>query len=256
MPLEPDAFRATLADYAFRTLWAAAVVLLVLVVARLGRAGALRVLAARRMHPNVVVLLANVLQLAVLLVGALAVLAIYTRGAFGVVLASFGVIGIVLGLSLQDLLKNFFAGIWVLLERPFRIGDSIEAFGWSGIVQEISFRTTSIRTFDGREVIIPNATFMIAPVVNDSRYRTRRVDLTLVLSTDDVPEDLASAVRDALSGLPELAADPPPSAVPRGSAGGLVRFRVRLWAADPEVGAAAAIGALRARFPQAEVAGA
>src|SRR5439155_1257118 len=96
----------------------------------------LRALARNRAQANVTILLGNIAQLLVFTIGVLVILAIYTQGAFGWILTSFSVVGIVIGLSLQDILKNFFAGIWVLVERPFRIGDTIEVSGHTGVVEE------------------------------------------------------------------------------------------------------------------------
>lgn len=169
MPLDAVALRDTVLDYGIRTFWALVVVVITLVIARAVRATAMRSLARQRAHANATVLLGNLAQLAVLTVGLLAVLAIYTQGAFGWILTSFSVLGIVVGLSLQDILKNFFAGLWVLVERPFRIGDTIEVGAHTGEVREISFRTTRLRTLDGREVIVPNATLMTEAVVRFPR---------------------------------------------------------------------------------------
>src|SRR5687767_414054 len=145
VPLDGAALRDTALDYTIRTLWALVVAVVALVVARAVRATAMRSLARHRAHANATVLLGNLAQVLVLSLGLLAILAIYTQGAFGWILTSFSVIGIVVGLSLQDILKNFFAGLWVLVERPFRIGDTIEVAGHTGEVREISFRTTQLQ---------------------------------------------------------------------------------------------------------------
>src|SRR5512140_864310 len=103
MPLDP----AVLTDYAMRTVWALVVGVVTLLIAR-GRRRTMRVLARSRAQANVTILLGNLAQVLVIVVGILAVLAIYTRDAFGWILTSFSVLGIVVGLSLQDILKNFF----------------------------------------------------------------------------------------------------------------------------------------------------
>ena len=165
MPLDVAALRDTAFDYTVRTLWALLVVVVALLIARAVRTATMRSLTRHRAHANATVLLGNLAQVLVLAIGVLAVLAIYTQGAFGWILTSFSVIGIVVGLSLQDILKNFFAGLWILVERPFRIGDTIQVGAHTGEVREISFRTTQLRTPDGREVIVPNATLMTEAVV-------------------------------------------------------------------------------------------
>src|SRR5207247_4868467 len=166
MPLDPATVRDNILDYGARTFWALVVAAVALLIARAVRGVTMRALARNRAQANVTVLLGNLAQLTVIVVGVLLILAIYTQGAFGWILTSFSVVGIVIGLSLQDILKNFFAGVWVLVERPFRIGDSIEVSGYSGTVEEIAFRTTQLRTDDGREVIVTNGTVMTSAVVN------------------------------------------------------------------------------------------
>src|SRR4030081_1705874 len=174
MPLDPAALRESLLDYGARTFWALVVAAITLLIARGVRSATMRMLARSRAQANVTILLGNLAQLAIITVGILAVVAIYTRDAFGWILTSFSVVGLVIGLSLQDILKNFFAGVWVLVERPFRIGDTIEVGADSGVVEEISFRTTMLKTPDAREVIVPNAIFMTNSVVNLTRFPTRR----------------------------------------------------------------------------------
>ena len=214
----------------------------------------MRALARNRAQANVTVLLGNLAQLGVIVFAGLGILAIYTRDAFGWILTSFSVVGLVIGLSLQDILKNFFAGVWVLVERPFRIGDAIEVTGYVGTVDEISFRTTQLRTDDGREVIVPNGTFMTSPVVNLTRFPTRRAAAWLVLPADDKP--IASdEVRAALAKAEGVSPTPAPSVELRSVVNGKARYLVTFWAGDRDAALARALSALRARFPQGEVEG-
>jgi small conductance mechanosensitive channel len=144
--------------------------------------------------------------------------------------------------------------VWVLLERPFRIGDAIEVTGYVGTVDEISFRTTQLRTDDGREVIVPNGTFMTSPVVNLTRFPTRRGAAWLVLPADDKPI-AADEVRSALAKTEGVSGTPAPSVELRSVANGKARYLVTFWAADRDAALARALTALRARFPQGEVEG-
>ena len=249
--MDPLQVRDTLFDYTVRTLWAAVVVVIAVVIARAVRAVTMRQLTRHRAHGNATVLLGNLAQLGVIVLGVLIVLAIYTQGAFGWILTSFSVVGIVVGLSLQDILRNFFAGVWVLVERPFRIGDSIEVSGYTGLVEEISFRTTQLRTADGRQVIIPNGDFMTKPVVNLTRFPLRRgvifltLDATNELSTDELKAAVAS--------VGAIARDPAPTVELRRVMNGKARYQVTFWAPDHDAGVAAAVAAMRTHFPDGEV---
>src|SRR5438270_8620332 len=200
--MDPIALRETLLDYTVRTLWAAVVVASALVLARAVRATTMRQLSRHRAQANATILLGNLAQLAVILLGILIVLAIYTQGAFGWILTSFSVVGIVIGLSLQDILRNFFAGVWVLVERPFRIGDTIDVSGYSGLVEEISFRTTLLRTSDGRQVIVPNGDFMTKPVVNLTRFPLRRGEIAIAVeASTEVATDAVKAANASVSAV-------------------------------------------------------
>ena len=251
MPLDS----ALLLDYAMRSFWALLVGVVALLLARAVRRATMRVLARSRAQANVTILLGNLAQVLVIVLGIMGVLAIYTRDAFGWILTSFSVIGLVVGLSLQDILKNFFAGVWVLVERPFRIGDTIGVLGETGVVDEIAFRTTMLKTADGREVIVPNATFMTNPVVNLTRFPLRRGTAWLIVDDGEKPIG-ADAIRDALAKIEGLSKEPVPTVELRSVGGGRAHYQVTFWAADRDAATSTAVAALRARFPQGEVHGA
>jgi small-conductance mechanosensitive channel len=82
------------------------------------------------------------------------------------VVATLGIVGIAISLAMQDILKSFFAGLYLLFERPFRIGDEIQLKDFVGRVEHINYRTTVILTADGVRVLIPNATLMSEVVLN------------------------------------------------------------------------------------------
>jgi small-conductance mechanosensitive channel len=252
--MDPAALRDTLVDYTIRTLWAAVVVVIALVLARAVRTVTMRRLTRHRAQANATILLGNLAQLGVIVLGVLVVLAIYTQGAFGWILTSFSVVGIVIGLSLQDILRNFFAGVWVLVERPFRIGDSIDVSGYTGLVEEISFRTTQLRTADGRQVIVPNGDFMTKPVVNLTRFPLRRGVVFLTLGAEG--ELAVDDVKAAIASVSAIARDPAPAVELRRVTNGKARYQVTFWAPDHDAGVSAAVAALRKHFPEAEVHGA
>lgn len=246
MTLDPDLLREATVDYLVRTLWALLAVIVAIALARAIRAASVRALSKRRAHPNVIVLLGNLSQLLVFVLGALVVLAIYTQGAFGWILTSFSVLGLVVGLSLQDILKNFFAGIYILVERPFRIGDTVQIDAHTGVVQEVSFRTTQLRTDDGREVVVPNAVFMTSAVVNLTRYPTRSARITVSVPAGEAGPDVARRLRDALAGSEAIAEEPEPAVVLRGISGAVAHYELTLWGRDRDRAAGEAIARVRA----------
>ncbi|MFD3166424.1 mechanosensitive ion channel family protein [Herpetosiphon sp. NSE202] len=103
--------------------------------------------------------------------------------------AGLGVSGLIIGFALQDITKNLAAGILLLFQRPFRVGDRILIGNDEGTVTDIAVRATTMRTADGREVMVPNATIYTGTITNLTRYVQRRhsVELTLKRDVDFAP---------------------------------------------------------------------
>lgn len=237
--------REVVIEYLLRTLWALLAVIAAILLGRGFRRAATRTLTRRKAHPNVVALLGNLSQVATFVVAGLVIMAIYTQGSFGWILTSFSVVGLVIGLSLQDILRNFFAGVYVLVERPFRIGDTIQVDAHTGVVQEIGFRATLLRTDDGREVVVPNATLMTNSLVNLTRYPVRSARLRVSVPAREPLADVPDRVRDLLAGAESIAAEPAPVVLLRGLIGDRAYYDVTVWGVDRDRAAADAIGAIR-----------
>jgi len=103
------------------------------------------------------------------------VTALIVLGMLGVnptgLVAILGTVGLAFGLALQDILKNFFSGVYLLLERPFRVGDTIKVKDQTGIVENVGVRTTQLRTADNIQVLVPNATVFSEVVANHTFAR-------------------------------------------------------------------------------------
>ncbi len=148
-----------------------------------------------------------------ILIGRLTAFAIYTTAAVAI-LAGLGVSGtglltflgagtVALGLSLQDVLKNFFSGVFLLMERPFRVGDFIRVRDVEGEVQGIDVRTTLVRINDGSLVMIPNSLVFTEMLTNRSKSGTRRIDLVVVVAGKTVLE-AERLIHETLAAMPEV----------------------------------------------------
>ncbi len=118
--------------------------------------------------------------------------------------ASFGIVGLIIGIGAQSIISNFIAGILLLLEKPFVKGDFIDVTGFQGIVEHISIRNTLIKTFDGRLINIPNSTFTINAVTNYSRTGEIQVKIPLSFSTSVnlvKVSEIMSAVAKSIQGV-------------------------------------------------------
>ena len=93
-------------------------------------------------------------------------------------LAGLGILGFSVGFAIQDVSKNLVAGLLLLLQQPFDIGDVIEVKGYLGAVVTVDLRATELRMLDGRNVLIPNADVYTNPIVNYGRDTRRRIQLT------------------------------------------------------------------------------
>lgn len=98
------------------------------------------------------------------------------------VLTSLGFTGLIVGFALRDLLENFAAGILLLWRRPFTIGDQIRSGAHEGTVEQINFRSTVLRTYDGVQTFIPNSQVFTAPLENLTSYVSRRDTILLRVS--------------------------------------------------------------------------
>jgi small-conductance mechanosensitive channel len=132
-----------------------------------------------------------------------------------VLLTAAGVTTVAIGLAFQDILRNILAGMWLLLERPFRLGDNITVQDQSGVVQTITLRTTTLKTGDGRLAVVPNLTAFTNPVVNASTYTLRQFAVNVRLDEKSDLEKVLRAVRTALEKTPNLAGRPAPAVVPQ-----------------------------------------
>jgi small-conductance mechanosensitive channel len=105
----------------------------------------------------------------------LVVTAVFVLGILGVnpggLLAIAGAVGLAFSLAVQDILKNFFSGIYLLLERPFRVGDTIRVKDQEGVVENVGVRTTQLRTPENVQVLVPNAMVFAEVVTNHTQAR-------------------------------------------------------------------------------------
>ena len=144
-------------------------------------------------------------------------------------LAIFGAAGLAVGLALKDSLSNFSSGVMLILFRPFKVGDYIEAAGVAGTVEEVRIFSTLIKTPDNCQIIIPNGQIYGGTIVNVSAKPTRRVDLVFGIGYDDdirKAKELISAILDQDE---RILKDPAP-AIALGELGdSSVNINVRPW---------------------------
>lgn len=177
------------------------------------------------MVTGVLAALARYLVLVLVVVAVLAQFGVQTAS----ILAVLGTVGLAVGLALQGTLSNVAAGFMLLVLRPFKIGDYIDAEGVAGTVREIGLFTTEFVTFDGVYLVVPNNQIWTKSILNYSRLPTRRLDVGVGVAYDDDIEGALSALMDLLRGDERVLKDPEPQVMVAELADSSVNLKLRCW---------------------------
>jgi small conductance mechanosensitive channel len=137
--------------------------------------------------------------------------------------------GLAVGLALQGSLGNFAGGVLIMIFKPFKIGDLIEAQGQIGVVKEIEIFTTKLIGLSNKEIIIPNGVMSNGTILNYSTEGTRRVDLVIGVSYDADIKKTKEVLMDVLNSHPKVLKDPAPGVTVLELADSSVNFAVRPW---------------------------
>ena len=145
---------------------------------------------------------------------------------FAALLASFGVAA---GMALSGNLQNLAGGLIILLFKPFKVGDMIEAQGVLGIVKEIQIIHTILQTPDNKEIFVPNGSLSSGSITNYSKMETRRVDFTVSVEYGTDVEKVTNALRDIADADSRVLKDPQAFIALSGLADSSVNFTFRVW---------------------------
>ncbi|GLQ00888.1 MAG TPA: mechanosensitive ion channel [Methylophaga aminisulfidivorans] len=171
--------------------------------------------------------IANAILLLFVLIAALDQLGVDTTS----MIAVLGAAGLAIGLALKDSLQNFAAGVMLILFRPFKIGDFVEAGGTAGVIETITIFNTIMKTGDNREVIVPNGLIYGDTITNYSAKDTRRIDMVFGIGYDDDLLKAKKLLTDIVTGHEKVMADPAPVIRVSELADSSVNFDVRPWVA-------------------------
>ncbi len=149
-------------------------------------------------------------------------------------LAIFATAGLAVGMALSGTLQNFAGGVLILFLRPFKIGDFIEAQGFSGTVKEISLFSTLLNTIDNKMVIIPNGSLSTSPINNYSKESTRRVDWTFGVAYGTDFDHAKKVIEDELAKHPMVLQEQGLFVVLSAFADSSVNITVKVWCNAPD----------------------
>jgi small-conductance mechanosensitive channel len=144
-----------------------------------------------------------------------------------------GISGVAIGFAFRDILQNFLAGILILLTEPFRIDDQIVFKGFEGTVESIETRATTIRTYDGRRIVIPNSELFTNSVMVNTAFENRRLEYDVGIGYGDDIDLAKRLILEALRSVDGVLSEPAPDVLVMELAESTVDIRVRWWISPP-----------------------
>ena len=145
------------------------------------------------------------------------------------IMAIFAAAGLAVGLALKDSLSNFSAGVMLILFKPFKLGDFVNAGGSSGVVEEIQIFNTILRTGDNQEIIIPNSHVYGGSITNVSARETRRIDLVIGIGYDDNIGVAKKLIEEIIAKNSLILTDPAPTIMVLELGESCIDIAVRPW---------------------------
>jgi small-conductance mechanosensitive channel len=141
-----------------------------------------------------------------------------------------GAFGVGIGFGLQNVVNNFVSGLIILFERPVRVGDAVQIADVSGQVRRIGIRSSTVRTWEGAEVIVPNAMLVSDRVTNwTPTDRWRRISLPVGVSYGSDPEKILEILRGVARGHPQVLSNPAPQPLFMSFGESALLFELRVW---------------------------
>jgi small-conductance mechanosensitive channel len=144
-----------------------------------------------------------------------------------------GISGVAIGFAFRDILQNFLAGILILLTEPFHIDDQIVFKDFEGTVENIQTRATTIRTYDGRRIVIPNSELFTNSLTVNTAFDNRRLQYDIGIGYGDDIDRAKQVILEAIASVDGVLREPSPDALVVGLAESTVNIRARWWISPP-----------------------
>jgi small-conductance mechanosensitive channel len=155
---------------------------------------------------------------------------------FGALLGALGLTSVAIGFSLKDVLSNYISGVILLAARPFGINDQVVISDYEGTITQIDLRATTMRTYDGRLVYIPNQEVFSASIINNTASPRRRSSVMVGIDYDADVTHAKQVIQNNLASLPGLEKEPPPEILVIELAASTVNLEVRFWVDSRRLG--------------------
>lgn len=188
----------------------------------------------RRQARNLGLVLGRLAQGAIVLVGLFVALSIVIPSIKANDLVQLlGISGVAIGFAFRDILQNFLAGILILLTEPFQINDQIVFKNFEGTVENIETRATTIRTYDGRRIVIPNSELFTNSITVNTAFENRRLEYDIGIGYGDDVERARQLILEAMHEIQDVLKEPAPDAIVVELAASSVNIRARWWIQPP-----------------------
>lgn len=191
-----------------------------------------RILGSRKHHQNLVTVFRRVGSALILFLGFMVAMIIAVPSFTpGKLIGALGIGSVAIGFAFKDIFQNLLSGILLLLSEPFRIGDQIISGNFEGTVEDIQIRATTIRTYDGRKVVIPNSQLYTSPMTVNTAYSQRRLEFDVGIGYENNIVDAQRVILNVLKAAPTVSKLAEPSVIATALADSSVILRVR-WFID------------------------
>lgn len=140
-----------------------------------------------------------------------------------------GLIGLGLSFALRDIIANFISGVFIMINRPFKIGDQIKVGGEEGTIRDIQVRASEIKTYDGRKLIVPNSDLYNKTVINNTAYDQRRFEVIVGIGYDEDIKAAKEAAQEVLEEAEGVEAEPEPQVLVDALDDSSVNLKLRGW---------------------------
>lgn len=172
-------------------------------------------------------------------------------------LTGLGILGFTIGFAVQDVSKNFIAGVLLLLQQPFDIGDAIEVGKFSGTVVTVDLRATELLTLDGKNVLIPNADVYTSAIIHFSKAKKRRIELSAGVAYESDLDFVNQTAVEAISAIDGVLPDPAPAVVYNNLGPSTIDLTLYYWVNTAQIGILdakdAGIRAIKMAFEEAKI---
>ncbi|MGP5174719.1 mechanosensitive ion channel family protein [Psychrobacter immobilis] len=192
-----------------------------------------KLLGSRSRHQNLVKVFQRVGGALIIFIGFMIAMVIAVPGFTSAkLIGALGIGSVAIGFAFKDIFQNLLSGILLLISEPFRIGDQIVSGDYEGTVEDIKIRATTIKTYDGRQVVIPNSDLYTSALTVNTAYKQRRLQVAVGIGYEDDIEAAKAEILQALDKVESVSKKAQPSVIATGFGDSTIDLMVRWFIED------------------------